>query len=244
MIHPFRWLLLVCVLLVPARADFAKDLARIHAEATGGREAINRLRSLRATGVTRSELGDSRFLMVARRPDLLRIEITMGERTVVQCWDGKTEPWIADSRTRRIVMMGVTTAEAFKTEAEFDDPLLAGPGRKISLDYAGEVETETGKLIKILVTQNFTTTSFVYLDPATYLIVRRDVVRRMREGEAVLRTVYSDFKPVAGVLLPHRLVVTQNGKRLRETIIERMEANPELPAGVFSLPANPAGKKS
>ena len=112
---------------------------------------------------------------------------------------------------------------------------LRGPGdRKVSLDYAGEVKSGATEWLKLVVTQNYTTTSFVYLDPATYLIVRRDVVRRVEGKEVVLRTDYSDFRPVQGVLLSHRWVISQDGKQLRETVIERMEPNPVFTDEVFA----------
>ncbi|MDF3056851.1 MAG: hypothetical protein K0R17_1066 [Rariglobus sp.] len=221
-----------------ARADFAKDLARIHTEAVGGRTRVNELKSLKATGVTRLEHGELKFMLWAARPNQIRTEITSGARTTVQVWDGKAEPWRADSQTRKITLLRGEQAEEFKTEAEFDDPLLAGADRKVSLDYAGEVELEGRELLKVLVTQNFTELSFVYLDPASYLIVRRDVVRRRRGGEVVVRTDYSDFRAVGGVMMPHRLVVSRNGKRMHETVIDRIEPNPALSDSIFKLPVS------
>lgn len=219
-----------------ARADFATDLARIHTEASGGRAQVDALKALKATGVTRNAQGDLRFILWAARPNRLRIELTSGTRTIVQVWDGVTEPWRADSLTRKITRIGGAEGEEFKAEAEFDDPLLAGPDRRISLDYAGEVALDGRELMKVVVTQNFTETSFVFLDPGTYLIVRRDVVRRRTGGEMVLRTDYGDFRPVAGVMLPHRLAASRNGKQIQETIIDRMEPNPNLPDEIFKLP--------
>lgn len=230
------FLILVTGVVSASRADFAQDLVRIHTEAVGGRERIDALKALRATGVTRSERGDLRFVFWSARPNLLRTEVTSGSRTITQGWDGKTEPWLADSQTGRVTALTGDRAEELKVEAEFDDPLLAGADRRVSLDYGGAVELGKRELLKILVTQNFTEVSFIYLDPTTYLIVRRDVVRRRGDGEMTLRTNYSDFRPVAGVLLPHRLAVYRNGTQLHETVIERIEANPKLPKGIFEPP--------
>ncbi len=230
--------LMMVGLATAARADFAQDLVRIHTEAVGGRARVDALKALKATGVTRNERGELRFTLWAARPNRIRTEVSLGLRTSVQVWDGKTEPWRADSQARRIVTLGGEAAEEFKAEAEFDDPLLASADRRVALDYIGTVELEGRELLKVLVTRNFTETSFVYLDAATYLIVRTDVVRRRRGGEVVLRTDYSDFRLVAGVILPHRLVASRNGKQLHETIIERMEPNPNLPAGIFKLPSS------
>lgn len=217
------------------RADFAADLARIHAEAVGGRERVKAFKSLKATGVTRGESGDLRFIIWAERPNRIRTEITSGDRTILQAWDGRGEPWRADSKKRQVSVLRGEAANEIKVEAEFDDPLLAGPDRKVSLDYAGEVELEGRALLRLFVTHNFTATSTIYLDPLSYLIVRREVGRD-EKGAGITRTDYEDYRPVAGVLMPHRLVTYRDGKRLHETLIEHIEANPKLPPGFFELP--------
>ncbi len=225
-------------LVSPTRADFAKDLARIHTEMVGGRAHVNALKAFKATGITRNEHGDLRFKIWAARPNLIRTEVTSGTRTIVQIWDGKTEPWRADSQTRRITVLSGDAAEEFKADAEFDDPLLGGADRRVSLDYAGTVELEGRELMKVVVTRNFTETSFVYLDVDSYLIVRTDVVRRRGDAEVIMRTDYSDYRPVAGVMLPHKLVLFQNGKKTQETIIDGMEPNPKLPEEIFKRPSS------
>jgi len=149
-----------------------------------------------------------------------------------------SDPWIADSQTKRIIRLGGVSAWDFKIDAEFDDPLVVGSNRKISVDYVGEVEVDGRTLLKLVVVQNFTSSSFVFLDPATYMIVRRDIVRNQKGGNVVLRTEYADYRAVAGVLLPHRVVVSQGEKRIRETVIETIEPNPVLTADVFKGPAD------
>lgn len=222
--------------LSAVRADFATDLVRIHAEAVGGRERVNALKSLKATGVTRGENGDLRFIIWAERPNRIRTEITSGERTILQAWDGRGAPWRADSKKRQVSVLRGEAANEIKVEAEFDDPLLAGADRKIALDYVGVTEVDGRKLIRLFVTHNFTATSSVYLDPLSYLIVRREAARDEKGVSSVTRTDYEDYRPVAGVLMPHRLVTYRDGKRLHETLIEHIEPNPKLAPGFFELP--------
>jgi outer membrane lipoprotein-sorting protein len=218
-------------------ADSVRDLVRIHTEATGGQARVAALKTLRATGVVRSGTGELKFVLLAARPNRIRTEVTSGLQTITQGWDGENEPWSADTKTRRVTKLFGLSAADFKVDAEFDDPLLkGGDKRQIALDYAGKVTMEGRDYIKVVVTQNFTETSFVYLDATTYLIARRDVVRRRKNGERLIRTDYSDFRAVAGVILPHRLVVSEEGKRIHETVIDRIEPNVELPDGVFKPP--------
>src|SRR5471032_3339999 len=65
-----------------ARADQAADIARIHLEAIGGRERVDKLRGLRVTGFV--VVGDKRvrFVMIAARPDRVRLETASDGRTL------------------------------------------------------------------------------------------------------------------------------------------------------------------
>ena len=235
MIQLVRVLMVMGVLLVSLRADSADNLVRIHVEACGGRAAVDALKAIKATGITRNESGEFRFILWAARPNRIRTEVTSGERTIAQGWDGSGEPWTADSQSRRITLLRGTQADEFKSDAQYDNPLLAGPEQVVSLDYAGKVELEGEVLIKVIAVQNFTALSYVYLDPATYLLVRRDIVRRRGSGTVTVRTDYSDFRAVAGVLLPHRMVVSIGNRRMNETLIKHIEPNPRLEPTLFAV---------
>lgn len=233
--HPLRLLLLVCALSLPLRADFMGDLMRIHLEASGGKQAVDALVAFKAAGLTKNAGGELKFILWAARPNRIRTEVTSGGRTIVQGWDGEGDPWSADSQTRKITLMRGANAEDFKTDALFDNPLLAGAGTRFSFEYAGEEESGGRELIKIIALQNGSALSFVYLDPDTYLMVRRDVVRRRGDEVTVIRTDYGDYRAVSGMMLPHRLTLSIDGRTLNETVIERFEPNPEIAPEMFRL---------
>ena len=57
-------------------------------------------------------------------------------------------------------------------------------------------------------------------------------------------TRYDDFRPVEGVLLPHRVTLLTDGHIEQEMIMEKIETNPELTPETFTRPkATPAEKK-
>jgi hypothetical protein len=227
----------------PLRADFAADLARIHVEAIGGHDNVKALKAVHATGVTRIQGRELRFALWAARPNWVRTEATEEGRVLIQAYDGANPPWVMDSKTGKVFEMGIAPARAFKADADFDDPLVpAGRGRNVSLDYAGETEIAGRPVFKILVTQNFTESAFIYLDHTTYLIIRRDAVRIRSGAPERVETWYDDFRPVKGVLLPHRLTEKSAGQVRSETVLERIDGNPPLAPGFFTRPAVTAGK--
>ena len=93
------------------------------------------------------------------------------------------------------------------------------------------------KLLRVLVTRRLTETFSLLVDASTYLIVRRQELRETATGRRVpVVTHYGDFRPVGGVLLPHRVFVTVDGRVTQETRVDRIEANPAVEQALFAPP--------
>src|SRR3954470_22432430 len=135
----------VIFLVSTLRADRAEDLMRIHIEAIGGRERIDALGSLRATGKVSFPGGKQvSFTLLAARPARVRIETQLAGRTLVQATDGREPPWEFDTGAWPPVYrtMPEATAKTFLADAEFDDPFVAGKAGGYSFDFGGEIEHE------------------------------------------------------------------------------------------------------
>jgi hypothetical protein len=237
-----RFVLLLCGWLfvaVSVRATRVEDLIRIHVEAVGGEARVAKLTRLRATGTATAAGRQVRFVMLAARPNQVRVETELGARTLVQGYDGEEAPWEYDTGTwpPQYRAMAEGNAKRFVADSEFDDPLIGGAARGYVFDYAGEVEADGRKLIRILVTRKLTDTFSVFLDDQTFFVVMRAEQRTSAGGRTTaIVTHYEDFRPVEGVLLPHRITVALDGVMTQQTRITRIDANPEIEAGVFSRP--------
>ena len=223
----------------PALADRVSELVAIHTEAIGGRARIDALKAMRATGLVIAAGQRMRFTMLAERPNKIRLETEMGARTLVQATDGVNPPWELDSGTwpPRYRDMGAAVAKTFAADAEYDDPLVAGPSRGYTLEYAGDVELENKKMPRILVTRNLTETFSLLLDPDTFFIVRR-VEERPNPigGVSQVVTFFDDYRPVDGVLVPHKIGLFVDGQVKQQTLINSVEPNPSISDDVFTRP--------
>jgi hypothetical protein len=233
------WLTGCLLAVAPLRADEAADIARIHLEAIGGHARMSALVAMRMTGVV--VLGGKRvkFVMIAARPDRVRLETENNGRTLVNATDGVEPPWEFDTGTwpPRYRVMSEAAARAFTADTDFDDPLVAGPERGFTLEYGGEVEVEGRKLLRVLVTRRLTETFSVLVDEETYFIVQRVETRETVAGRTRrVITRYDDFRPVDGVLLPHRVTLEADGRTEQTMIMERIETNPALTPGIFTRP--------
>lgn len=239
----FRPILLSLVLafLPSLRADRAAEIAEIHVAVLGGRERIDALKAFRAEGhVLVASGAQVKFTMMAARPNQIRLETEKGGRTLVQGWDGTSAPWEFDTASwpPRYRDMAVGAARTFMTDAEFDDPLVAGEGRGFTLEFAGEFEADGRKMLRVLVTRRLVETYSLIVDEETCLIQMRVEQRESAGGRGIrVATHYADYRAVEGVLLPHTITLSIDGKVTQQTKIARIEANPKLEGAFFSRPA-------
>lgn len=226
-------------LAVAGHADQATELAQIHLEVIGGQDRIDALKAMTARGYVLTGGKKVPFTMVAARPNRLRLETGTGEQALVQVTDGAEAPWRANLGATPLHVMTMPEGEGklFTADAEFDDPLVAGAERGYSLDYAGEVDSGGKKLTRLLVTRKLRETFAVFVDPDTYFIVARMETRSSPGGRKVeVLTRYEDYRPVAGVLIPHKVGLLVDGKIKQVTVVESVEPNPKLTPETFARP--------
>jgi hypothetical protein len=219
------------------RADLAADLARVSVEAAGGADAHRRLAGLRAIGTARVGGREASFILHAQRPRRLRVESIGETGSLVRAFDGEKAPWRRDDPRSPPRRLGRAEERDFLLDADFDSPLHDHVARGIGLDPAGEVEIGGKAYQKLLAVLRHTELVTLYIDAETYLLARRDQRRRVGGRDVIVETHYSDFRPVAGVLLPWRIVTIAEGRELSDVRIEAMDANPELPPDFFAPPA-------
>ncbi len=234
------FLALLMGLAVPGlRADRADDIARIHIEAIGGRMRINLTTTLAATGRVEIDGREMNFRLLAARPNRLRMETEFAGRRLVQGTDGDNPPWQYNPDDQPVVVTRLTGQQArdFAADAEFDDPLVDYAERGYVLDYAGEAMVDDRKVFKLLVTRRLVDSYFLLVDAETYFITRR-VTPQVRGGlEVVRETIYDDFRPVGGVIMPHRITVKLGDRLLHDTIMVTVTPNIRVLAGSFAPPA-------
>jgi hypothetical protein len=220
-------------------ADRATELAKLHIEVVGGAERIAALAALRATGTVLMDSGQVRFTMIAARPNQVRLESSANGRRTVQGYDGVEPPWEFDSGRsgRRYRDMAEANAKRLIADSEYDDPLIAGTARGYTFDYAGEVEKDGRKLLRLLVTYRLTETFALLIDPETYLIEYRVETHSGGVGRPTeIITQYDKYLPVDGVLVPHAITTVTDGRVTQMMRIEQIVPNPPIGPETFSRP--------
>jgi hypothetical protein len=219
-------------------ADRLAELMSMHVEVVGGKEQIAALAAVRASGVIFLPGKRVKFTLTVARPNLLRLESEADGHKFLQAYDGVDLPWQFDSNEwpKRYRGMSDESSDQIMVDAEYDGPLISGQARGFKVTYVGETEVNGRKFAQLQVTWRLRQTFSLLLDPETYLIVYRVDTRPKGEGREESVTHYDDYRPVDGVLLPHEITTTVEGRVTDQMRIDRIEANPPINAGMFTRP--------
>ena len=228
----------------PAGLDAGTILER-HLRAHGGAEKLAALQSIHCEGTWDAFSTLVPMTVVRQRPDRYRFDFLLFEAPSVLAYDG-THAWlrsasfgspepseITDSWRRNIVL-----------DAPFGCPLLAHVEAGAEVEYAGEQEVEGETMHTLRVVPPEGPEETWYLDPRTFLETKRvsktyDVFSGP-DIELEMDTFYMNFEDVGGVLWPHR-EERHFGTRYNVWECDVIEANPDLDAASFELPAGSGG---
>lgn len=229
--------LLFCATIATAAELTAQELLRRHITAHGGIEKWRAVTSISIEGTQTTFSTPHPFSLVRKRPNLYRLEQTMLKQPVVEVFDGKSAWWING-------LMGNTwplpapplSAKRIAREAEFSTPLLDEPGNGQKVELAGRELFEGRQAYRLKVTRKDGVEETWYLDPKSSLEIARistivDFGEEMEE-----RSYYSDWKPVVGLMFPHRVDV-EYGTRSMSLEIGRVTINPEIDDARFRQPS-------
>ena len=229
-----------------ASAQTVDEIIEKHIAAVGGPDKIQAIQTLKLTGtVTRGAGFETRFTLYWKRPNLARSETEIRGETMIQAYDGKTAwgivPFRGNAGPRELPQR---LALALLQRADFTSPLVNHQEKGFSVALLGKEEFEGTEVYKLqLRREDAERTIYVYLDAEHYMELKRVVQGKTPEGnEFEFTTLFSDYKPVQGVMMAHVREThgTGFGRRGRggRTVltIEKVEVNLELADALFKMP--------
>ncbi|MSU46794.1 MAG: hypothetical protein EXS42_06650 [Lacunisphaera sp.] len=145
-----RRLILFLTLAATTHAQLGHEIAQKHAARAGERLAM--LTALRAEGRTFINGEVVPFLLVAQRPNRLRVENFTPLRRALQVCDGEQAPWISHTEVKGGAPQDMTESDAkdFIANADLDGPLVNSSAKGYTVDYAGEESIEGRSAYKLL----------------------------------------------------------------------------------------------
>lgn len=237
--HASILLFAVCCFSVFSFSQTADELIAKNIEARGGMEKLKAIKTFRITA--RFEGGGGFTASVGQenqRPNLLRESFSLQGMTAVQAYDGSTGWQIQPFNGKKDPeLMGEDDVRDLLLDADFDGPLVDYKAKGSTVEYMGHDVVDGDDALRLKVTLKNGDILYVYLDPDTYMEIRREVQQFIR-GSVRDRVIgYGSYKPISGVMFPFSMSQGSKSHPDDQTITaQKLEVNIPIDPADFMLP--------
>ena len=217
------------------------------AEALGGEQAWARIESLEMVGEHTSFSVIQGFTLHKKRPNLWRFDHNDTQHRALHAYDGTQAWWqkevvVQTQGANWPLVPPLTFQRAFAAEAEFEPPVIRWQEKGHRFEYLGRREEDLQPYLELKLIRGDVagTEERWLLDPQTFL-----PAIRISEGAYLptqrweQRTYFADYRPVAGVQIPHHVEIDL-GNDLRALAVAEVRVNVPLDDASFRMPL-PAG---
>src|SRR4030095_781138 len=228
----------LCGIAAPSFSQSADDVIDGYVKAIGGADKINSVKTMKATGKFIQGNFEAPVVQTISRPDKVRLDMTMQGMTMEQGYDGSTG-WTLNpfQGTKKPEKMTSEDAKDMKEQAEFEGSFVNYKKNGAKMDLLGKEDFEGSEAYKLKMTDKDGDISTYYFDAQTYLLLKETKKRKVKEKEITSETVYGEYKPVEGLLLP--MSVDIKGGAGNESVIikvEKYEINVPVDDAIFKMP--------
>ena len=144
-------------------------------------------------------------------------------------------------------LMGEDDLKDLLLDADFDGPLVDYKEKGNTVEFLGHDVVDGDDALRLKVTLKDGDIVYYFLDPDTYLEIRKEVQEFIRGSVRESVIDLGSYKPVAGVMYPFS--ISQGSKAnpgQQTTTVEKIEVNIHIDPADFAVPASlkPEEKKS
>jgi outer membrane lipoprotein-sorting protein len=201
----------------------AEQVVAKHIAATGGLEGWHNLRSIVVEG--EMDAGGTPphqlpYVLKQKRGHKSRLEISMGDMTAVQIYDGKNG-WKVRPFTNRQEVETMTPAEldisAASAADDLDGPLVDYQQKGYRVSLVGTAVVKGHPTYELKLTSKAGQSRNVWLDGQSFMILKIDgAPRKLDLRQHPVSIYYSDYRPEKGLQFAHE----------QETVVEQSKAAP------------------
>ncbi len=232
---------------VPASPQTAQELVEKNIQAKGGMEKIRSVKTRRVTGKVKGLRGRMAVITQTNaRPDSVRQTVSLQGMTAVLAYDGsagwqiqpfrghKDPEWMGDDNLRDLLLA-----------ADFDGPLVNYAEKGNTIEYLGHDTVDGDDALRLRVTLKNGDIIYYYLDPDTYLEIRKETQQIIRGSVRERVIEVGSYKRVEGVMYPFSSSEgPKDNPGAQITTIEKIEVNVPVQDSDFAPPASlKAGEK-
>lgn len=231
-----------------ASAQTADEIIKKNIDAKGGLGKFKSIKTIRLTGLfSMPSMGieDALITIVAKRPNLIRLDIEVMGMVVVRAFDGETA-WqtmpteMGDLETDE---MPESDAEEMRRDSDFDGHLIDYKKKGHKVELVGKEDVEGTEVYNLKVTLKDGYVVNYYFDTKNFLDLKSKAITSFQGQEVEGETFYSDYKEIAGILFAHSIEMKLDGQTNQQVIFEKVELNVDVEDAYFKMPEKETADK-
>jgi hypothetical protein len=223
-------------------AQTVDDVVRRYIEARGGLAKLRAVRSLRLTGTLELPELSAPYVLELKRPGKMRAEITVDGRKSVQAWDSRIAWKQLPLPGEPPRPMDAEEAADVRAQADVDmSPLVDAAAKGYTVELEGRDRLPGGETFRLLVRGREGSPRTLHLDARTHLVVLLSDTRQVDGKPVEFVTEIGDYRPVGGLVFPHRMEVGPRGSpdQRQRLVLQKVEVDPPLDDARFAMPGAP-----
>jgi hypothetical protein len=237
--HALILLIAVPCLALASHSQTADELIAKNIQARGGGDKMKAIKTIRMTG--RFEGGGGFTASVGQenmRPNLVRDTFSLQGMTMIQAYDGTTGWQVRPFGGKKDPqLMGEDDLRDLLLDADFDGPLVDYKEKGSTVEYLGHDVVDGDDALRLKVTLKNGDIIYDYLDPDTFIEIRREVQQFIRGSQRDKVFEFGSYKPVAGVMYPFSIAQGPKNDPTEQIVtVQKMEANVKIDPADFMLP--------
>lgn len=236
-VAPLLPVIFILVCAATAGAQSAAELVAKNLAARGGAERLKAVDALKITGRMTSMGLDLPLTIWRKRPNLVRQEMRLQDRAIVQAFDGE-RAWAVNPLAGSEAPQEIRgePAQMMREQSDFDGPLVDYEQKGSTIEVEGPDTVEGTKAVVLKITLKSGRVQRIWLDADTGLEVKSASEVQQGPRTVTVETLLSDYRPEDGLVMPHRLRTFIDGQLQADVTIDRIEVSPRIDPAIFRMP--------
>jgi outer membrane lipoprotein-sorting protein len=215
------------------------QVLQCHYEAIGGLKAWQDIESMQAFGSMQAGGIQAPLVMYEKRPQMQRVEFTYQGMTGIQAFDGQTGWMIMPfAGSTEPETMPEEQAKQMREGGGIDGALVDYQKKGIQVKLVGTEDVSGTQAYRLEITMRDSTVQYYDLDTDYCLPFRVEGKRQQGDQTLEYETTIGDYKPEAGLMMPHSIQTQVKGMpQAAQTItLDSVKVNVPLPDSLFTMP--------
>jgi outer membrane lipoprotein-sorting protein len=231
----------------PLFAETLEEVLAKNYQSRGGLEKLKAIKTMKVEGkmVMTMQNMEIPVTMWIKKPNKMRMESTLMEKTIVVAHDGK-KAWMINP------MMGSEDpqelpedrSKEITQQADSLFPLVDYKEKGHQLEYLGKEDMEGTEVYKLKMTRTDDRVLYFYLDTETGIELKTSFYTKSRDKEILVETLMGDYKEVDGIMIPFSMEVKYPGmQQTQKLVFTSYKQNIMLEDSFFQMPPKKAPQK-